>query len=226
MNEIDAAALEAELLPTLRHDPGLIDRALGRSPLPDWLKSRHAEATVQIDHLKVLGAQLDGVHGRLEWDAAHAELVGLEAKLERAAIKGIVEANLNGATPVYRFTGQVKNLPWQSGTVDATGSAASSGFGAQLLQRLAIEGTFAGAGLDYGAVTANKVNGSFRLTWVRNAPHWQFPSFNLRANDENYTGHGAAGSDGKLLLPLTGKSGDLRLAGTASTLAAEETPQK
>ena len=37
IEELDAADLEAELMPTLRRNPGLLARALGRQSLPGWL---------------------------------------------------------------------------------------------------------------------------------------------------------------------------------------------
>ena len=40
VNELDAADLEAVLMPTLRRDRSLIARALGRNSVPDWLKER------------------------------------------------------------------------------------------------------------------------------------------------------------------------------------------
>src|SRR5262249_25868507 len=46
--EVDAADLEAELMPTLTRSSSLIARALGRSAVPDWMRQRSVDGTVQI----------------------------------------------------------------------------------------------------------------------------------------------------------------------------------
>jgi hypothetical protein len=62
-----AAELERELAPTLRHAPNLIARALGRTALPDFLRQRALEGTVDIGRLNIAGLPLAGVHARLVW---------------------------------------------------------------------------------------------------------------------------------------------------------------
>ena len=51
--EVDAADLEQEFAPTLARRESLIARALGRASLPDWLKGRGVDGTVQVDSLLV-----------------------------------------------------------------------------------------------------------------------------------------------------------------------------
>ena len=143
--EVDAADLEDEFMPTLERSSGLIARALGRVSLPDWLKLRRVDGTVQIDGLLVAGARLENFRGRLVWDGARAELDAIQAKLERASLNGKLAVNLRGTRPSYRFTGKVKGLGWQSGKLDAEGTVDASGTGSQLLARLTSEGTFTGA---------------------------------------------------------------------------------
>jgi hypothetical protein len=220
--EWDAAGIETECLPTLRRTGTLIDRALGRTALPDWLKARQAEGTIQIDHLDVAGERLTGVRARLEWDAGRVEFGNFEATLGHAAIKGRLGANLNGAMPAYRFTGQVKNLPWQSGALDAVVAMATSGVGAQLVAALTSTGTFSGSALDFGTGALCRASGSYGLAWVRGIPRLTFTGFNLRTGDEVYSGRGATQNDGKLLIVLTDGGKELRLTGTPGKLKAEE----
>jgi len=123
------------------------------------------EGTIQIDHLALAGSRLDGVRSRLEWDAGRVEFSNLDATLAHTAIKGRLAVNLSGSLPAYRFTGQVKNLPWQSGGLDAGGSLTTSGIGAQLVTNLASTGTFSGTGLDFGAVAPCRASGNYSLLW-------------------------------------------------------------
>jgi hypothetical protein len=218
----DAAGIETECLPTLHRTGSLIDRALGRTALPDWLKARQAEGTIQINHLDIAGERLTGVRARLEWDAGRVEFGNFEATLARAAIKGRLAVNLNGSVPSYRFTGQAKNLPWQSGAFDAVGAIETSGIGAQLVAGLSSTGTFSGSALDFGAGAPCRASGNYSLAWVRGIPRLTFSGFNLRTGDEVYTGRGASRNDGKLLIVLTEGGKELRLTGPPGKLKMED----
>ncbi|MGB7761962.1 MAG: hypothetical protein WBL61_19160 [Bryobacteraceae bacterium] len=219
----DAAQAETECLPALRRGSSLLERALGRTTLPDWLKARQVEGTLQIDRLELAGARLDGVRAHLEWDAGRVEFANLGAKLAHAAIKGHLAVNLSGPLPTYRFNGQVKNLPWQSGGLDAEGAVATSGIGAQLVANLASTGTFSGTALDFGAAAPCRAAGNYSLVWAHGVPQLKLTGLTLRTDEDVYTGHGATQSDGKLLIVLTSGAKELRVAGIPGKLKVEET---
>src|SRR5262249_19836761 len=105
--ELDAADLETEVMPTLRRNAGLIARALGRASVPDWLKERSVDGSIQIDDMLLAGYHLQGVRARLLWDVTRLELDNLQAKLDRAAITGRLILNLRGNQPSYRLSGKV-----------------------------------------------------------------------------------------------------------------------
>jgi hypothetical protein len=221
LQEVDAADLEAELMPTLRHNSGLIARALGRNTLPDWLKERAIDGTVQIGELRVSGLDVQNVRARLLWDSARVEFDNLQAKLDRAAITGKMAINLRGNQPVYKMTGKVKGLPWQSGKVDAEGTLETSGTGEQLLANLTSEGSFSASALDFGTVTPwRSVSGSCNLAW---SPRLRLTGLNLRTEDETFTGRGATQDDGKLVIQLSSGSKEMRMSGTLARLKVDET---
>ena len=224
--EWDAAEVEAECLPMLRRGSSLLARALGRTTLPGWLKERQVEGTIQIDRLALDGARLNAVRSRLEWDAGHVEFGNFEAMLAHAAIKGRLAVNLSGSLPAYRFTGQVKNLPWQSGGLDAEGSLTSSGIGTQLVANLASTGTFSGTALDFGAAAPCRATGNYSLAWARGVPQLKLTGLNLRTADEIYSGRGATQNDGKLLIVLTSGAKELRVAGIPGKLKVEDTARQ
>jgi len=217
-----AADAEAVCLPALRRGSSLLARALGRNTLPDWLKARHLEGSLQIDDLSVDGARLDGVRSRLEWDGGRVEFPAVEATLGRAAIKGRLAVNLAGSLPAYRFTGQVKNMPWQSGMLSVDGTLATSGVGLQLITNLAAAGAFSGTGLDFGSIPPCRASGNYSLAWARGIPKLTLTGLNLRTEDEVYSGRGATQADGKLLIVLTSGGNELRLAGLPGKLRVEE----
>ncbi|MBZ5625654.1 MAG: AsmA family protein [Acidobacteriia bacterium] len=220
IEELDAADLEAELLPTLRRSAGLLERALGRATLPDWLADRQLDGSVQIDELLLGGSHLQNLRARLVWDVAHVELDAIQAKLDRAAITGRLAINLHGNRPSYKLTGEVKGLSWQSGKVDAEGTLETSGTGSQVLANLTSEATFTALALDFGALSPwRSVSGTANLAW---SPRLHLTGLNLKMEDETYTGRGATLDDGRLVILLSNGAKEMRMTGTLAKLKLEE----
>lgn len=217
---VDAANLEAELLPSLHRDRGLIARALGRTSVPEWMKDRAVDGTVQIDDLLLGGSHLTGLRAGLHWEVARVELDGLQAKFDRAVITGRLTVGLRGVQPTYRLAGKVKGLNWQSGKLDAEGTLETSGTGAELLANLKSEAAFTGSAIDFGASPPwRTVSGSCNLAW---SPRLHVTDLSLRtAEDETYTGKGAAQEDGRLVILLSNGAKEMRMTGTLANLKVE-----
>ncbi len=214
--EADAAAIEAELAPTLVRG-GILARAFGRTRLPDWLKQWNVDGSIQIDDLALAGSHLAGVRARVLWDAGRAELDGLQARFDRASLSGQLAVNLRGSYPSYKLTARVKGLSWQSGKVDAEGVIQTSGIGAQLAANLTSEGAFTGAALDFGSLTWRSVSGSYQL-----GPRLRLTGLKLRTDDDTYTGRGTTLDDGRVVIVLNNGSKDLRMSGTLARLRVED----
>jgi hypothetical protein len=219
VDNLDAAELEAELMPTLRRNPGLLARALGRASLPAWLVDRQLDGSVQIGDLLLGGSHIENVRARLVWDVARVELDSLQARLDHAAITGRLVINLRGDSPSYKLTGKVKGLNWQSGKLDAEGTLETSGTGAQVLANLTSEAAFTALALDFGAVSPwRSVSGSASLAW---SPRLHLTGLNLKMEDEVYTGRGATLDDGRLVILLSNGSREMRITGTLAKLKLE-----
>ena len=219
---VDASDLEAELSPVLRRGRGLLARAFGRSSIPDWLKTLSAEGTVQIDDLALDGSHFTGMRARLRWDGPRVELDNLQAMLGRAAIAGKLSIGLRAAQPVYKLTGSVKGLNWQSGKLDAEGTLETSGVGSQLLANLRSEATFSGSALDFGASGPwRRLTGSCNLAW---SPRLRLTDLSVKtAEDETYTGRGTIQEDGRLVILLSNGAREMRVSGPPANLKLEET---
>jgi hypothetical protein len=219
---LDGAALEAEWIPTLRRNPGLLARALGRSNLPDWLKQRAVDGAIQVDDLAIGGAHLQNVRAHVLWDVTRVQFEDLQATLDKAVISGAMAVNLSGTRPSYRLDARVKGLSWQAGKWDGEGMLETSGTGLQLATNLTAEGTFSGRGFDFGGLTGREVSGSYSLAWGLTAPRLQLTAINLRGDDETYTGRGATEADGRLVVVLTDGVKEVRVSGPWDRLRVEE----
>jgi hypothetical protein len=221
-DEVDAADLEAELMPVLRRDRSLLARAFGRASLPEWLKQTEADGTVQIDDLMLAGAHLEKVRARLLWDAARVDLEGIQASLDKSAVSGRLSVNLRGTRPAYKLTGSLKGIPWQSGKVDAEGTLETSGTGLQLLTNLTSDGTFTGSSVDFGALMpCRTVSGSYSLTWPQATPRLRLTALSLRTADETYIGSGATQDDGRIVILLTNGTKEMRMSGPLAKVKVE-----
>lgn len=220
--QVDAADLEDEMEPTLRR-AGLLARALGRASVPDWLKERSADGVVRIDDLAVAGSHWEHVQTHLVWDVTRVTLGDLQAKLGAAALAGKLTVNLRGARPAYALAAKVTGLAWQDGKVDVDGKLETSGTGAQLLANLTSQGTFSGAGVDFGDDPPFRaVTGAYSLEWWQTAPRLRLTGLSLRADGETYTGRGATQDDGKLTVLVANGAREIRMTGTLGNLKEEE----
>jgi hypothetical protein len=217
---LDAEDLEAELLPTLRRSNSLIARALGRATVPDWLQQWNVEGTLQIDQLTVGGTQVEKLRAKLLWDVTRVELEALQADVDHAEVTGRLSVNLRGQAPVYKLTGKVKGLNWQSGKMDAEGTLETSGTGNRLLANLTSQGAFTGAALDFGTLSPwRTVSGTYALGC---SPRLHLSGLSLRMEDETYTGKGVAQDNGQVVILLNSGSKQMRMVGTLAKLKVDE----
>lgn len=223
--QLDAADLEDELAPMLRHGPGLIARALGRSAIPEYFRQLKVEGALQIDALQLGNERLDNLRARLLWDVTHVDLAAIQAQLEHATVTGALAVNLRGRSPVYTFTGKLSGLGWQSGTLDADGTLETSGTGSQLLANLKSDGIFNGTGLDFGTLAPwRSASGTYALSWTQASPRLRLSDLRLRTEDEIYTGRGATQDDGRLLIVLTNGTREMRMTGTLASVRVDDNP--
>jgi hypothetical protein len=221
---VDGADLEQELMPALRRTGGLIARALGRVPIPDWLKQDVIDGTFEIGEFNLAGERLENLRGRLAWDVTRIDLDSVQAQIDQGLIAGKLAVNLSGSRPAYTLSGQVKGLNWQSGLVDGEVMAETSGIGAQLLTNLSSSGAFTATALDLGTLGPwRSVSGTYKLAWAQTAPRLQFSDLELQTEDETYTGSGATQDDGRLLILLTNGSKEMRMSGTLAKLKVDDT---
>ena len=221
--QVNAADLEAEMMPLLRRSSGLIARAFGRTTMPDWLRQRNLEGSVQIDDLQVAETHLEHVRARLIWEVARVSMEDFRAEIDRSSLTGALAVNLRGERPSYRLTGKLNGLNWQSGKVDVEGTLETSGTGGQLLQNLKSEGTFIGNALDFGTLAPwRAASGSYTLAWAQTTPSLRLTDLRLRTEEETYTGRGATQDDGRLLILLTNGAREMRMTGSLASLKVDD----
>jgi hypothetical protein len=214
---INAAELETELMPTLRRGSSLLARALGRSNVPDWLRQRRLEGSVQIADIEFPGTHLENLRARIIWDVTELDLAAIDARMDGARVAGTLNVILGTQVPSYKLTAGIRGLNWHAGHMDIEGAAQTSGVGLQLLANLKSEGTFSGIGLDFGALS-----GGYSASWTPTAAHLTLSDLSLRTEDDIFVGRGATQEDGRLLIVLSNGAREMRMTGTLAALKLDE----
>jgi hypothetical protein len=136
-------ALQSLLMPALRRG-NFLNYALnlGKVPEPDWLRSMHADGTVQMASLDIGPTRFTRLKARVLWDGTQVRLAGLEGQANDAAFKGAASVGLAQRQPEYQISGKLIGLPWRAGVMDAEGTLTTSGTGGDLLAGMSAKGSF------------------------------------------------------------------------------------
>lgn len=214
---INSADLEAELRPTLRRGSSLLARALGRNNVPDWLRQRRLEGSLQIADVEFPGMHLENLRARMVWDVTKVDFAAIDARIDGARVAGTLNIVLGTRAPFYRLAATVRGLNWQAGRMDIEGSVQTSGVGAELLANLKSQGAFSGMGLDFGTLS-----GGYAVSWTPSAARLTLSDLSLRTEDGIFVGRGATQDDGRLVIILSNGAKEMRMTGTLASLKLDE----
>lgn len=225
VQNVDAADIEALLLPALQRNRGLIARALGlgRAPIPDWLREEYVDGTIGVDALHLGAIDLHKVRARLVWNGTSATLADVAGSLENGTVTGRLNIDLRGNDPVYHLAGQLKSVEWNGGTYDADASLDTSGTGPALLANLRSEGSFTGQSFEDAPLNQfDSVSGCYAFAWDKTTPRLRFTELRMPAGDELYLGRGGMEDDGRLLIQASNGSRQLSMSGTLARLRLDQ----
>lgn len=205
---VNAAALEAAMLPTLRRRSGVlgVDLSFGKQNLPEWLAGWHADGQLQMASLESEEWQLANVKGKMQWDAGRIALMDVSA----GNIAGRVDIDVRGREPVYEIAGRLKNQEWKGGHITVDTAATVSGIGANLLKSMEATGGFTASSLDDNL---DHVTGKYDFAWRAKIPRLSLSAIHLQSAAETYTGKGALARDGTLNIQLNSATKQARLTG-------------
>jgi hypothetical protein len=205
--------LESLMMPALRRQQSIFARLrLRPAPLPEWLRERRIEGTVQIDNLDVDGQTWQVDKSRLTWNAAALTLSDIAARHDETALDGSVTAMLAGPVPQYRAIGKVRDIEYKGGLLEMEGTLETTGTGLETIANAHAEGNFNGENLTLAPDTQfNTIAGSFE--WASPA-RLKLKTLQAAQGLDSYTGQGATQGDGRLLLELSSGKGQAKVAST------------
>jgi hypothetical protein len=216
LGETHLENIERLLLPTLGRRQGFLARALrlDRAPLPDWLKSRQIEGSLQIKNLLAGDVSLGVVKARMVWNGAAVQLDDLEFHRDATEGKVSVAVDLTGGVPAYKVTGQLNNMEYRNGTLDLDGLLETSGLGLELAVHARGEGTFSGMGIALAPDTeVDEITGEFQLDAASTGPRLLLSKVQLTQGQDVLRGQGSSQPDGRIVLDLVSGRKQVRLTG-------------
>ncbi len=226
-SEVEASELERVFSPTLRRQRGLIARTLRlvRGGVPDWLRSRRAEGTVEIGVLTAGALRCDNLRARLSWNGTTVELVELTSDWNDGVLKAKGSILLASTSPVYRMQGRVTGFGWRGAALDVNGRMEAVGSGVELLRNLKSDGSLAARDLPLlEDIECQSAKGRYEISFRGGIPRLKLASLQIAFGEETYQGQGVSLADGRIGIDLTAGKKSLRLVGRLAPFHFEAIP--
>jgi hypothetical protein len=202
----DAQEIERLFQPTISREGGLLARTLrlgAAGATPDWLTERNVEGAVSIGALTLADTRLSIDSARLTWEGASVKLFAIQGKVADAVLTGELRVDLAGRAPVYRFEGDLDDLPYKGGKVDFKGKVSAEGNGPALWTSIKADGTLQGRSIAFSPdAEFRRASGRFQMNMTPTGPRWKLSGLSLTQGSDNYSGEGATQADGRLVLDL------------------------
>ncbi len=217
------ADFEALLQPVLHRSSNLFDLALtfGRNAMPDWLRTLHADGSVQIGTLELSGTDLDRVRTRVQWDGPQIVLTDWQSRLGTAGVNGRMNIDVHDGAAQYAGVAKVTGMAWEGGKLNGTVRLRTGGAGSQILANLRVDGTFQGR--DFAIEPLGPIDtlaGEGQMFWRGGAPVFRFQELHLVSSGETWTGSGESqGPEGNVVFQLLGKGKQRNLTGSLTNPA-------
>jgi len=212
---VNGASIEKLLMPAL-HRGNFFNYAFnfGRVPEPDWLRSMHADGTLQVAALNLGPAELDNLKLRVIWDGAAVRLSAVHGQSGDAAFDGDVTVDLAQRQPQYQIDGKLQGLPWHSGVIDAQGTVNTSGTGLDLLANMRGKGAFHGRDVDLAPLdTYDLIDGAFEWSWDAHNPRLKLTQLVMKSGSTIYQGNAETMDNGQLMLRVSDGTKQIQASG-------------
>ncbi|HTR39854.1 MAG TPA: AsmA family protein [Bryobacteraceae bacterium] len=214
--ELQLAAIERLLLPTLRRNEGFLARTfrLRKEALPQWLQERKADVTIQVASLLSGDVPLGQLRAHAVWDGPAITVSNLDCQLNEMHATGTLSVDLSKGLPAYQLSGTVENLDYHSGQLDIDGELATSGLGADLLINLRSSGTFEGRDIVLAPDTEmRQISGSYGVMASSGLPRLLLTGVQVSQGADTLSGQGSSQPDGRIVLELASGRKQVRLTG-------------
>ncbi|MFB3776227.1 MAG: AsmA family protein [Bryobacteraceae bacterium] len=224
LDKLTASAAEQLMAPTLARRRGFLSRTLHLSlgQLPEWLRNRHVEGTLDIGSLQLAGQTFEAVKLGFFWDGPVVEAPRFRARFSGGIVEGHLNLDLSGLTPMLRAAGRLDSATWRGGRLDGDAVIATSGTGDELYWNLRAEGSFRARAVEL--VEGRPVQGFtglWSLRWERRRPKLELSDLRLADGQEVFIGYGATTEEDRLTINLARGDRRIHLAGTLKPLRLE-----
>jgi len=203
----DAKEVERLFQPTISREGGLLARTLrlgAAGATPDWLTERSVEGLISIGGLTLADTRLSVDSAHLKWEGATVKLSAIQGKVADAAFNGELRVDLAGRAPVYRFEGNLEDLPYKGGQLDLSGKISAEGNGPALWASIKADGTLRGRSIEFSPdAEFRRATGRFQMNMTVAGPRWKLSDLKLTQGNDSLSGEGTTQADGRIVLDLS-----------------------
>lgn len=204
--EVQLTELQRVFMPTLVRQEGFLARTFRLQPatVPEWLKDRQVEGSIQIKSLLLDETPLGSVRSRLIWNGVHLQFPGIETRLNETIGTGKLALNLASSLPQYRFNGRLSSVDYRNGKLDIDGVFETAGVGAALLRNARCDGLFSGSAINLASDTeVDEMSGEFHVEPGTLISRLLLSKLQVTQGPNVLHGQGASQADGRIVLDLT-----------------------
>jgi hypothetical protein len=222
----DLSEFEKALEPALTAQNLLARLHVTKRKIPGWMAARNMEGDIAVSAFSVDGAALGPMASHFLWQGANLQLSPVQINLPEGLIRGRGSVNLASYAPRCRFNARVSGFPWRGGMLSADGNFETSGMGADSLQNLRADGTFAAADVNFSPDDEfSKISGQFEFSFSDGWPDLKLSRIQASDGLDAWDGTASSQSDGKLVIDLEHAGHQRRVVstlipGSASTVSS------
>jgi hypothetical protein len=200
----DLSEIETDLAPALNDDSLLSHLPFRRRTIPAWLANRSMEGQLSVARFSIHPTRMGSLSAHFIWQGTLLQLTNVELALPAGKLQGSGNVAMSARLPRYHLALKVDGYPWGGGVLAADGHLESSGTGSLALQNLQAAGAFSGEAVAVaGSDPFSALAGQFTFAFQGELALLKLTKVEARQNDEDWTGEGTTGPDGKLHLDLS-----------------------
>ncbi len=218
----DLLQLQAALVPTIQAG-GLWGRlAFLKRPRPAWIESRDLAGDMIVREIFAAGRPMGSLDSHFFWDGTQVVFDNLTLALPKGHVSAQGSVDLAYYRPRWQVVAKAFDYPWAGGSLAASGNISGVGLGKDVVSDVSATGSFEGKGLQLASSSGfESLSGLFRLSFDDGWPDLRLTDLQALSNGDQWSGAGAAQSDGKVILDLSRAGKQLHIV---TSLEGESAP--
>ncbi len=225
MAAADLGELQTVLSPSLQVQSWLARLGVLSRTIPAWLADRNLEAELDIRQFSAGDTALGSLTSQVLWQGTNLHFPSIKLIMPSGSLEAKGTATLASYRPHFTFVANLHNYPWRGGLLSADADVETSGIGEEGLRNLRASGLFNGTNMQLAPEGSfSEISGLFRFSYKEGWPDLTFTKIQASDGESDWSGAGAADSDGRLVVDLEREGRQRRYISTLNPHTAVRPP--